>query len=71
MLNKARLMGLRALAIEAAPSVGGTWYHNRYPGARVDVQSLEYSLSRRLLTRRVRLCQVRVLGEERYFVAVG
>jgi hypothetical protein len=37
MLIKARLMGLRALAIEAAPSVGGTWYHNRYPGARVDV----------------------------------
>ncbi len=45
MLIKARLMGLRALAIDAAPSVGGTWYHNRYPGARVDIQSLEYSYS--------------------------
>jgi len=45
MLIKARLMGLRALVIDAAPSVGGTWYHNRYPGARVDVQSLEYSYS--------------------------
>jgi cation diffusion facilitator CzcD-associated flavoprotein CzcO len=45
MLIKARRMGLKALAIEAAPSVGGTWYHNRYPGARVDIQSLEYSFS--------------------------
>ncbi len=42
---KARGMGLRALAIDAASSVGGTWYHNRYPGARVDIQSLEYSYS--------------------------
>jgi cation diffusion facilitator CzcD-associated flavoprotein CzcO len=45
MLIKARRMGLKALAIEAAPSVGGTWYRNRYPGARVDIQSLEYSYS--------------------------
>ncbi|MBC5768555.1 flavin-containing monooxygenase [Ramlibacter albus] len=45
MLHRCRAMGLRALAIEAAPSVGGTWYHNRYPGARVDIQSLEYSFS--------------------------
>ena len=45
MLHKARALGLDALAIEAAPSVGGTWYHNRYPGARVDIQSLEYSYS--------------------------
>ena len=43
MLHKARAMGLAAQLIEAAPSVGGTWYHNRYPGARVDIQSLEYS----------------------------
>ena len=27
-------VGLRALAVDAAPSVGGTRYHNRYPGAR-------------------------------------
>jgi cyclohexanone monooxygenase len=45
MLHKARRLGLSALAIDAAPSVGGTWYHNRYPGARVDIQSLEYSYS--------------------------
>jgi len=43
MLHKARAAGLRALVLEGAPSVGGTWYHNRYPGARVDIQSLEYS----------------------------
>ncbi len=43
MLHKARQQGLNARAIEAAPSVGGTWYHNRYPGARVDIQSMEYS----------------------------
>ena len=45
MLHKARQMGLRALVVETAPSVGGTWYHNRYPGARVDIQSMEYSFS--------------------------
>ena len=30
-LHKIRRMGLKALALEAAPSVGGTWYANRYP----------------------------------------
>lgn len=43
MLHLARQRGLNALVIEAADGVGGTWYHNRYPGARVDIQSLEYS----------------------------
>ncbi len=43
MLIKARRMGLRAQLVEAAGGVGGTWYHNRYPGARVDIQSMEYS----------------------------
>ncbi len=43
MLHKARSMGLRAQVVEAAGGVGGTWYHNRYPGARVDIQSMEYS----------------------------
>jgi cation diffusion facilitator CzcD-associated flavoprotein CzcO len=43
MLVSARKLGLTALCLEAAPSVGGTWYHNRYPGARVDIESLEYS----------------------------
>ena len=43
MLYKARRAGLGAQVIEAAAGVGGTWYHNRYPGARVDIQSMEYS----------------------------
>ena len=43
MLHKARRQGLSARVVEAAPGVGGTWYHNRYPGARVDIQSMEYS----------------------------
>ena len=37
--------GLTVLGIEAAPSVGGTWYWNRYPGARCDVESVDYSYS--------------------------
>jgi cation diffusion facilitator CzcD-associated flavoprotein CzcO len=45
MLYKARQLGLTAQVLDAADSVGGTWYHNRYPGARVDIQSLEYSFS--------------------------
>ena len=44
MLHKARGLGLSARVLEAAAGVGGTWYFNRYPGARVDIQSLEYSL---------------------------
>ena len=37
--------GLSVLGLEAAPSVGGTWYWNRYPGARCDVESVDYSYS--------------------------
>jgi cation diffusion facilitator CzcD-associated flavoprotein CzcO len=43
MLYRARRAGLRAQVIEAGAGVGGTWYFNQYPGARVDIQSLEYS----------------------------
>ncbi len=43
MLQRARALGLRALALEAGGDVGGTWYWNRYPGARCDIESLEYS----------------------------
>ncbi|MBQ0721496.1 MAG: NAD(P)/FAD-dependent oxidoreductase [Gammaproteobacteria bacterium] len=39
---KLREMGLRVRGIEAAPAVGGTWYWNCYPGARVDSQSYIY-----------------------------
>lgn len=43
MLHQARTLGLRAQVLEAAGGVGGTWYWNRYPGARCDVESMEYS----------------------------
>ena len=44
-LHKLRSMGLNVLVIEAGSDVGGTWYWNRYPGARCDVPSVEYSFS--------------------------
>ncbi len=44
-LYRLRELGLRAHIIEAGDGVGGTWYWNRYPGARCDVQSLSYSYS--------------------------
>jgi cyclohexanone monooxygenase len=43
MLHKLRALGIGAQVVEAGSGVGGTWYWNRYPGARVDIQSLEYS----------------------------
>ena len=45
MLYKLRKLGLKALILESASDVGGTWYWNRYPGARCDVESMEYSYS--------------------------
>jgi cyclohexanone monooxygenase len=45
MLHRARQMGLSARVFEAGAGVGGTWYWNRYPGARCDVESMEYSYS--------------------------
>ena len=45
MLHTLREHGFRAHVFEAAGDVGGTWYWNRYPGARCDVESLEYSYS--------------------------
>src|SRR3954452_455917 len=45
LLHKFRGMGLTAVVFEAGTDVGGTWYWNRYPGARVDVESLAYSYS--------------------------
>ncbi len=43
MLHKLHELGLSARVFEAGDGVGGTWYWNRYPGARVDIESLEYS----------------------------
>ena len=42
-LHKLRELGFTVKVIEAGDGVGGTWFWNRYPGARCDVQSLEYS----------------------------
>ena len=38
-----RELGFTAVVLEQGSGVGGTWYWNRYPGARCDVPSLEYS----------------------------
>jgi cation diffusion facilitator CzcD-associated flavoprotein CzcO len=43
MLHRLRRMGFRARVFEAGSGVGGTWYWNRYPGARCDVESVQYS----------------------------
>ena len=45
MLHKLLGLGFNATIVEAASGVGGTWWWNRYPGARCDVESLEYSYS--------------------------
>lgn len=45
MLHKLRQMGLRVRVYEAGDGVGGTWFWNRYPGARCDVESMQYSYS--------------------------
>jgi cyclohexanone monooxygenase len=45
MLHKLREAGRTARVFEAGTDVGGTWYWNRYPGARCDIESMEYSYS--------------------------
>lgn len=45
MLHKLREQGFSARAFEQGGGVGGTWYWNRYPGARCDVESMQYSYS--------------------------
>lgn len=45
MLHRLRELGLRARVLEMAENVGGTWLFNRYPGARCDIESIEYSYS--------------------------
>ena len=44
-LYRLRGLGLTAQVFEAGDDVGGTWYWNRYPGARCDVESMDYSYS--------------------------
>jgi len=43
MLYRLRQKGFTARVLEAGKGVGGTWYWNRYPGARCDVESVQYS----------------------------
>ncbi len=43
MIHRLRSLGFTVRAFEAGDGVGGTWHWNRYPGARCDVESLEYS----------------------------
>ena len=45
LIYRLRKMGHSLRCFEAAPDVGGTWYWNRYPGARCDVESIDYSFS--------------------------
>jgi cyclohexanone monooxygenase len=45
LLHRLRRAGFSVAVLEAASGVGGTWYWNRYPGARCDVASVEYSYS--------------------------
>ncbi len=44
-LHRLRGDGLTVRLFEAADGVGGVWYWNRYPGARCDVESVDYSYS--------------------------
>ena len=45
MLHRLRGAGFTARILERASDVGGTWYWNRYPGARCDVESMQYAYS--------------------------
>src|SRR5580704_5860123 len=42
-LYRLRGLGLSVRLLERANGLGGTWYYNRYPGARCDIESLQYS----------------------------
>jgi cyclohexanone monooxygenase len=44
-IYRMRQLGFSVHSFDAAPDVGGVWYWNRYPGARCDVESLQYSYS--------------------------
>ncbi|MBA0047384.1 NAD(P)/FAD-dependent oxidoreductase [Mycobacteroides sp. LB1] len=44
-LQRLRSQGLSVIVFEAGSDVGGTWFFNRYPGARCDVESIDYSYS--------------------------
>ena len=43
LLHRLRKAGFTTVVLEEAGDVGGTWYWNRYPGARCDIQTIDYS----------------------------
>jgi cation diffusion facilitator CzcD-associated flavoprotein CzcO len=45
MLHQLRGLGCSVVALDSADDVGGTWYWNRYPGARCDIMTVDYSYS--------------------------
>ncbi|WP_026910492.1 flavin-containing monooxygenase [Patulibacter minatonensis] len=45
MLHRVRRLGLSVVLLEAGDGIGGVWHFNRYPGARCDVESVDYSYS--------------------------
>lgn len=44
-LHRFRSLGLKVRVFDAAKDIGGTWFWNRYPGARCDIESVQYSYS--------------------------
>jgi cation diffusion facilitator CzcD-associated flavoprotein CzcO len=45
MLHRLRALGMTVRVVERGHDVGGTWYWNRYPGARCDIESIDYQYS--------------------------
>jgi cyclohexanone monooxygenase len=45
LLHQLREAGLSVLVVDQASGIGGTWFWNRYPGARCDIESMTYSYS--------------------------
>ena len=66
LLHRFRKLGLTTRVLERGGGVGGTWYWNRYPGARCDVESMQYSFFRRRAPTRMALAG-KVLGAARHF----
>ena len=60
--SRLRRLGVSTVVLEAGDDVGGTWYWNRYPGARCDIQTIDYSYSLRPRARG----RVDVVGEVRH-----
>jgi cyclohexanone monooxygenase len=44
-LHRLRSLGCKVRVLEVASDIGGTWFWNRYPGARCDIESMQYSYS--------------------------